>query len=291
MAKKSFFKVSLFVLIVISLGIKGIGKEEAPIATSAWALVPANIDGLSQDWTDVPLIPQKYGVNIAFKNDEKYLYVLFVFTDPKYLTSIEATGMTLYFDTQGTKKKDSGINFRKMYLTAEQFIAWMEKKEGPLTEEQKRLYRANKAYVMFYCGIIGKGSKEILKAEESERIMPAAFRIGTQQRTFVYEFAIPLKKETELAPGIGTQPGATIAIGFDWGGWSKELKEAVISGMSAAATRAQDQKASMDLKGEGGDPADAARMRMGDAPEMAAMRKRKPKQYDLWMSLKLAEKQ
>jgi hypothetical protein len=291
MPKKSFFKISFFALMVISLSVNGLSKEEIPVVTSAWASAPPRIDGLNQDWADVPLISQQYGVNIGFKNDEKYLYILFVFTDPKYLTSIESTGMTVYFNTEGVKKREHAINFRKMYLTSDQFINWMENNKGPLTEEQKKAYRANPSYVMFYCGIIGKGSKEITKAEESEKILPASFRIGSQQKTFIYEFAIPLEKATESAPGIGVQPGATLMLDFDWGGWSRELKEAVVSGLSAAATRAKDQRASDDLTGGGGDPSDVARMRMGDAPEMAAMRKRKPKQYDIWVNLKLAEKQ
>ncbi len=291
MAKKSSFKILFFVLIVISLSVNGFSKEEIPVVTSAWASAPPLIDGLNQDWADIQLISLQYGVNIGFKNDEKYLYILFVFTDPKYLTSIEATGMTVYINTEGVKKREHAINFRKLNLTADQFIKWMENNKGPLTEEQKKGYRAHQSYLMFYCGIIGKGSKEIVKAEESEKILPASFRMGSQQKAFIYEFAIPLEKATELAPGIGVQPGATLMLDFDWGGWSRELKEAAISGLSAAATRARDQRASSDLTGGGGDPSDVSRMRMGDAPEMAAMRKRKPKQYDIWVNLKLAEKQ
>jgi len=290
MREKSFFKISFLLLIIIFLSINSLGKEEVTLA-SLWASVPAQIDGLSQDWQDVPLISQKYGVNLGFKNDEKYLYILFVFTDPKYLSSVESTGMSIYFNPEAEKKKESGINFRRISLAADQFIAWMEEKQGPMTEEQKKAYRVHKSYLMFYCGILGKGFKQIMRADESEKILPAAFRIGGQQKTFIYEFAVPLEKATQLASGVGARPGETLTIGFDWGGWSKEIKQAVASRMGDEASKARDQRASDDHTGEGGGGQDARRMQMGDAPEMAAMRKMKPKQYDLWLNLKLAEKQ
>jgi len=49
-----------------------------------------------------------------------------------------------------------------------------------------------------------------------------------QEKMIIYEFAIPLKKMTEQASGIGTEPGKLIKVGFEWGGLTKEMKEARI---------------------------------------------------------------
>lgn len=289
MRKRQIFTVSLLVLMMSAFSLSGFGHAQA--TASDWAATPPKIDGLDKDWEGVTLIPQKYGVNLGFRNDENYLYILFQFTDPKYLTTVEATGMTVFFNTEGKKKKDHGINFRKMRLTADQFIAMMEQKQGPLPENQKANLRLNPFYWMFHYGIISKDSKELLTAEEHEDIMPAVFRSQVQQQTVIYEFAVPLERATEFAPGIGTRPGEEITVGFEWGGWIRELKEAVASGMGATGARARDQRASDDLKGEGGDPSDVRGMSIGDAPELAAMRKKQPPKYTFWVDIELAAKE
>ena len=47
-----------------------------------------------------------------------------------------------------------------------------------------------------------------------------------QEEKVIYEFAVPLKKVTEQAYGIGTEPGKIVKIGFEWGGLTEEQKKA-----------------------------------------------------------------
>lgn len=289
MFKRQLFQTSLIVLMAFAISLFCLGKDEA--IESNWADTPPKIDGLSQDWEGIPLVSQKHGVNLGFRNDEKYFYVLFVFTNPKYLTTVELTGMTLYFNPEGEQKKGRAINLRKIQLTADQFIAWMEKNKGPMSEEEKKKIKVHDAYWLFHCGIKKKDTEEIVTAEENARITPAVFRMERQQKTLIYEMAIPLEKATELAPGIGTKIGENLTVGFEWGGWTKELKQVVSSQMGAAGSRARDIKASDDLTGEGGDPRSVRGARMSDAPTLAAMRKRQPKKYLFWVDVKLVDKQ
>jgi hypothetical protein len=283
------FWLILFALAVGALGLAASGKD-TPIL-SQWTDTAPRIDGAADDWAGMELAPQALGVQVGFKNDEKYLYIHFLFTDPKALTSVEATGMTLYFDVQGKKSKDHGINFRRLQMTADEFIAFLEQKQGPLPEEQKKQYRANPRFSVFYYGMISKGVKNIQQAEEREGILPAVFRYGPQPgRTVVYEFAIPLARAAVLAPGIGSQPGQTVRIGFEWGGWSRALQQFSASQFGQMATAARADKPREDPTAEGGEPAAAAGMRMGDAPDIAAMRKMQPKKYDIWVDVNLAAK-
>lgn len=78
-------------------------------------------------------------VDYAFCNDGRNLCVLFMFKDPKFLSSIDATGITIYANTSGKKDKDSGIRFLKKVLTAEELIAWMESQGSTLPEEKKEV--------------------------------------------------------------------------------------------------------------------------------------------------------
>ena len=145
--------------------------------------------------------------------------------------------------------------------------------------------------MLFNCGIIKEGTEQILEADASKGIRPAVFRVQAQQKSLNYEIAVPLEKAAELAAGIGMQPNEKIAVGFEWGGWTREIKAAVAGQFGDSGARAQDQKSSDsmgELTGAGGDPRGLGGMRMGDSPEIAAMRKRQPKKYDFWVNIELA---
>jgi hypothetical protein len=138
--------------------------------------------------------------------------------------------------------------------------------------------------------MISKGVKHVQQADEREGILPAVFRYGQQGRTLVYEFAVPMARATDLAPGIGTEPGQTVKIGFEWGGWSRSLQQFSASQFNQMATAARADKPREDPTAEGGDPMAVSGMRMGDSPDIAAMRKMQPKKYDLWVDISLASK-
>lgn len=264
----------------------GLYAQDEPIAC-AWASTVPKIDGLKQDWEGVPLIPQKHDVQLGFMNDSRYLYILFVFTNPKNLSSLDQTGITLFYNPEGKKKKDFGINFRKIQVTADQLIAIMEQRQGPMSDQDKARYKTNPSYTLFHYGIISKGKNEVLNADEREGVLPALFRIGRDQAGLAYEFAVPLKKAKELAPGIGTEAGKAVILGFEWGGWSRQLQHEAATRMAAMGAQARDQRASDNLT-DGSDPGGVARMRETDAPEMAAMRKMQPKKYDFWVNVQLS---
>ena len=285
MRERYFFLVIMSVLSATAF--LGVSYAQDQALASSWASIVPKIDGLKQDWEGTTLIPQKYDVQLGFKNDSRYLYVFLVFTNPKNLSSIDQTGISLFYNPEGQKKKDFGINFRKIQVTADQLIAMMEQKQGPLTDQEKAKYKANPSYTVFHYGIIHKGKKEVLNADESEGILPAVFRINRDQAGLLYEFAVPLKKAKELAPGIGTEAGKTVILGFEWGGWSRQLQQSSASSMAAMGARARDERASDNLT-DGSDPGAVSGMRMGDAPEMAAMRKMQPKKYDFWVNVQLA---
>lgn len=287
--REKHFLVAVISALSVTAVLGGLYAQDTPTAC-AWASAVPKIDGLKQDWEGVPLIPQKHDVQLGLMNDSRYLYILFVFTSPKNLSSLDQTGITLYYNPQGQKKKDFGINFRKIQVTGDQLIAMMEQKQGPLSDQEKAKYKANPSYSVFHYGIISKGKKEVLNADESEGILPALFRINRDQTGLAYEFAVPLKKATELAPGIGTEPGETVILGFEWGGWSRQLQQVTAASMAARGAQARDQRASDNLT-DGSDPGGAGRMRETDAPEMAAMRKMQPKKYDFWVSVQLANMQ
>ncbi len=135
---KTSSKAGLIPIFALSLWVAGF-LSAAEIVQGKWAATPPDIDGQIEEWQGQAMAVQKsVGVEYAVRNDGANLYLLFVFKNPKYLSSIEMTGLTLYADTSGKKGKDYGVKFVKKTVNGAQLIDYMEKQGQPLAEERKR---------------------------------------------------------------------------------------------------------------------------------------------------------
>lgn len=227
MKKPIFLEILLLFFLILTLSLSGFSKEKT--ITSNWVTAPLAIDGSYDEWEDDALnFEKKVSVEYAFSNNGENLFVLFIFKDPKYLSTINATGMTLWFNTEGKKKKNYGITFIKKQVSADAFISILEQQKGPLSDEEKNNIRANPHYFIHNIKVISKKKESVSQASDSREIKQAVFRSVKQEKMIIYEFAIPLNKMTEQASGIGTEPGKLIKVGFEWGGLTKEMKEARI---------------------------------------------------------------
>jgi hypothetical protein len=137
-----------FGLLLAALAGQGFAKEKT--LESKWTGVPMMIDGLDSEWQGEALNTDDDGmVNYALRNDGAHLYLLFVIKDPRFLSSINATGLTVYLSPEGKKSKDHGLHFIRKPVPAEQLIASMERTGEVLTEEKKAEMRAKKFYLVF----------------------------------------------------------------------------------------------------------------------------------------------
>ena len=278
MKKTGLSETALLIFMILAVSIIGNAVEQK--VDSIWVAAPVKIDGSANDWAeDILAIEKKVKVDLAFKNDPEYLYVVFMFNDPKYLSSISFTGMTLWFNTEGEKKKDHGVKFIKKQVTADEYISMAEQQFGPIPDEKKSKIRENPNYVIDYAEAINKKSKSPSQAPEDAKIRPAIFRSGKQEKKMVYEFAIPLKRVTEQAPGIGTEPGKTIKVGFEWGGTTNEMMKQQLQQASSGAARARAGSATSGLKDERSG---------GSATETRIRRHIK---YSFWVDVQLAVNQ
>ncbi|MDH7513842.1 MAG: hypothetical protein QHH14_12920 [Clostridiales bacterium] len=244
------------------------------------ATQPAQIDGQDEEWNKEALYFEKSArVLCAFQNDEENLYVLLVFEEPKSLSSIEATGITLSFNAEGKKKKESGIHFFKKILSPEETIAELEKEGQILTEEQKQSIRAKAGAIVFVAEPVkGKGQPEEAEFGAPAGLRPA-FKTMSEGQRVVYEFRIPFAQSEHQPMGIGASPGQTIAVHFEWGGMTGEMRKA----MQARARR--ELGGGIDKEGGAGTVIVPGR-EGGGAPGSGAMPI--PKKYSFWVAVKLA---
>ena len=279
---KKILKTAVFSFMILSLLSVVIAKEKQ--FTSNWTTVPLKIDGMSADWGDDTLNHEKkVKVDFAFRNNSDYFYILFVFTDQKFLTSINQTGMTLYFNSEGKKKKDYGIRFYQKRISPDGYIAMLEKQSGPISEAEKTKIQANRVY-NFYAAVVVNKKGESLGSPETPPAKLASFRVKSTQSSVALEFAVPMERAAELIPGVGSAPGKIVKLGFEWGGMTKAVRDARLKGVSARGTQGRAGNATSSARGTRGSGS-------GVSANLSSIRGRSPKKYTFWVDVKLVEEQ
>lgn len=272
-----FFRRMGFIFMILAICFPLYPKEKQ--VTSQWALTPVIVDGSAEDWSDASFqFEKKVSVEYAFKNDGEHLFILFRFRDPRYLSTIKDTGMTIWFNLEGKKKKQYGISFTKKRVPAETFIAFIENQKGPLSEEEKSNIRANPFYFLHNVKVINKKEKSAPEPS-SQEIQPAVFRQGVKDREIIYEFSIPLRRAAAKAPGVGVETGKMVRVGFEWGGLTAQMKAARAARSQSAAGRPMNPAVSPQ----------SAMDRGTGATGFAGMRS--PKKYSFWVDVQVARSQ
>jgi hypothetical protein len=211
--------------LVLALGIlPGIGAAKTDQVKSRWQDAQLKIDGDMTDW-GVPSLTSEKAVKVdyAFYNDESNLCVLFIFKDQKYLSSIAQTGMTIWFNSEGKKKKTLGVRFRRKMIPAATVVALMEKKGGPLPAEKKKeiMSKPEQAIIQFMA--INK-DEEDLTVQFFKDMPEPELQVKALPGRLVYEFAFPIGSLSKL----GIAAGKTVTVGFDWGGSTQEMRKAMM---------------------------------------------------------------
>lgn len=290
MVKRRISSIILIALVTVVLAATGFAKDE-PV-DSRWATAPASIDGMNTEWGNVSLSTYKKAkVEYAFMNDQENLFILFVFKDPKFLSSINWTGLTVWISPQGEKEKDLGINFIKKQISADDYIAILEKQVGQtMPEDRKEQIRQNKAYYLFDQLLINKKAEGYSEEAEQPKCKGALFRNNVLEKAVIYECAISLPKLAEVAPGIALEPGKGLNLNFEWGGATKEYKEALASGLAQQDMSARAGGATGSLTDERGSGGGLGSVH-NERSKLARMRRQlqKVKQYDFWVELNLAQ--
>jgi hypothetical protein len=263
------------------------GFSSPPAVESQWVGGPVKIDGLDDDWKDARFaLDEGSKAEYALKNDGENLYVIFVFRSPLAATTIDFTGMKVYFDLDGKKKKELGLHFFKKDITGSQLIAAMEKRGEAPTEAQKAEILKGKGYYLFECEVLN-AKKVPVSSDAAVKTVPPTYRIGTRERILIYEFRIPLSR-TNQPGGLGATPGQTIGLGFEWGGVTKAIMKDTVGMRASMGSRA----AARDGGSEAGwrDPGDPGRVAesAGFIPPSEYNRDPRFKKHSFWVEVKLA---
>ncbi len=255
---------------------------------SSWEIAAVKFTSFNNDWIGEALnFKKNVKVNYAFKNDAENIYVLFIFKDSKYMSSIKNTGMTIWFNKEGKKKKKYGIRFKEKKISPYELFSFLEKQQGFIPEEKKNEIRSKPNYIMLSSEIINKNNKSKSPEEVNDKTRTAWFRMKEQQGMVVYEFSIPLEMASEIDQGIGIEPGKSIKVGFEWGGMTKEMqmamnRDAALANLPQTCTTSSSCEPSTDKKN--GNNKGSTTYDFG-----TRSRVRSPKKYCFWVNVLLAK--
>ncbi|MGB8953577.1 MAG: hypothetical protein WCC06_13045 [Candidatus Aminicenantales bacterium] len=270
----------LIVCILFSLPVPGFAKEKP--APSTWASLPVAIDASEEEWSEDSLIPEdSAGVDLAFRNDVHNLYLLFIIKDKTFLSTLEATGITIYFNPEGKKKKDRGLRFFKRIATADESILALERYGQTLSEEQKKEIKSKPNYVLYDCELIEKENVSAVEVPQGSPSPPPVFKYVRKGESTVFEFRIPLSREDQPS-GIGAAPGGLFKIGFEWGGLTKDMQTSRL----AKAYLEADRIAQRELRSGAGET-ESGRTDLTRTSQSQRQSTR-PKKYSFWLDVKLA---
>lgn len=207
-------RIAVFGPLLLFLGLVAPASESSHdlTARSVWAAKAMAIDRLASDWAEDPLaVHEKTKAAIAFRNDADALYILLTFRDPKFLSTLEKSGIKVYFN-----KKDRGIKFNRLMLTSDELIARRKSQGRKLSEEQIAAIKAQPFHTLLLYDIINKRDRELVAAAKPALLPDFSAVKGGDVWTF--EFKIPLARNENQPFGAGVEPGGNVKIGIEWGG-------------------------------------------------------------------------
>lgn len=287
MRSKIFVRIAFLAFLIATLCLNGLTKEKDPAINSIWSATPVHIDGLNKEWNNDSLgYWKRADISFGFANDANDLYIIFIFKNPRFLSSIRHTGFTVWFNVQGKEAKAYGVNFREKQVTADQLIARMEKEQGPLQEAQKQKIKQQSPSYFIYTGdLVDKKGEIVVKASLDEtKELPAFRSMPVKGVGIIHEFKIPLATLEEVSADYALEPGQSLKIGFEWGGFTKEVQDALAKEQADRNVAARERAAGADSVGqERRDGSEHDRF-----STMAQLRNRARK-YEFWTAVKLAQ--
>jgi len=284
--KRTTMTLMAALAVIAALSVPAAAADKA--VESMWASGPMTIDGIAQEWDEsTPIVDVGSKVEYALRNDGKNLYIIMVFRSPQPGTraavfpksTLDYTGMRVFFTTGPKKNKDFGVLFQKKMYTADALIASMEKQGRTLTEAQKAEIRQKETHIVF--------TEELIKPKKAAAAEPAAgeeppvFRTIEKGPLAVCEFRIPLGR-------IGAAPGQTVKLGFEWGGMTNQILRDMMAGRADQSVAAADRGVSAEggWRDSGGESGGEIRGMGGGVGEMG--RNPRYQKHSFWIDAKLA---
>jgi len=216
-----------------------------PSVSSSRAAAPPTLDGRADEWAGPARIADgKSGIEVAFQNDGRNLYLLFVARTPEAARAVEATGLTILGRPAAGRKPAKGVRLQTRYITPDGLIFWRESQGAIMTESEKAELRKTPRHPVHVAFAVEAKGSSYGPLRRQPGTDPPDFAASMPQDGAVYEVRVPLAS-AELVPGaIDGKPGAAVRVTIEWGG-------AVDTNMSTKSSRESPDSRSGYMSGTG----------------------------------------
>ncbi len=256
-------KSYILALMIVLLMMNGCGDKNYE---SRWTDIPVSVDGDNSDWSESSLTYfDKMQLVMGISNDEENLYVIYKFNDIALARRIQMRGVTLWFNADGKKNKNFGIQYY-----GDPSVNLMNPEQAGfsnLSDEQRAEFKTMPTDLLGMV-IVNDNSENIPLPTSNMNGISAMVR--QTDGIFTYEFKVPLTTSEGRPYAINAKPGQKISFGLELG--QPDMKE---------MQRMRSQMGGMD-PGNGGMQG-RGRAGGGMMPGMMNIQKK-----ELWLSLNLA---
>ncbi|MGB2905592.1 MAG: hypothetical protein WBB73_00725 [Candidatus Aminicenantaceae bacterium] len=278
---KTMYKKYLLVIFGLFVLVAFLGAAKEKTIMSQWNTGEMKIDGMLIDWPEVEsFVDSKTKADVGFVNDGTDLYIRVIFNDPKALSSIQYTGLKVWLNSGQKKAGKFGFHLMPKHVTALEMIALMEKEQGPLSDSQKSTVHQKAPFTIFEGKVIDKKGQNTALTPLGDGLRAANFRTFKSNGSLIYEIRVPfMVKELGMETSSAPLP---LLIGFEWGGMTKEMREAMMRQRSEQATSANQGTTRFETRGDDSDEAPV----VGDTNQAF---QRGSIKHTFWVSLMLAK--
>lgn len=228
-------------------------KKEADQVSVNWLGSPITIDGRFDDWDQVPTsrMHEDHAV-LKLANDSQYVCLYYVTDNLDWVRTIKMTGLTLYFNRDGSHDKEFFVRYRNgprvADLTTPGPALGTTGPDAMNPAMREQLLESERADRTEFTCFVRDWIVEKSIPTDGRQGPEAAY--GLHAGRYAYEFRIPLKPSESLYYGLGASPGTMLGMGAAWGGMPRPITDEPAPGSSEfGGTRGQGS-----TMGDFGDP-------------------------------------
>ena len=204
-----------FILFLLTFFLVGCSKLELD---SGWRERQITVDGRNDDWLGTMMYFEKEKVSLGLLNDENFMYICLIAEDQLIRNQVMRQGFTLWFDSDGGKKKTFGIKFPIGMQPGEMQERRMRPGGVPMKErrdeQDPERFRQTLRGQMAELEILGPGKDESIRMP-LEKAKGINVNVRVSSGMLVYEIKVPLERSEEYPYAVGAKAGSSVGIGLE----------------------------------------------------------------------------
>ena len=219
MRKILFLVIFTFSLVFIT----GCKKVEV---TNLWNENSIKIDGNGSDWKNVPLLmADDFNGALASMNDAENQYLILKINNQRIARRIQRMGLTIWFNSNGKKKKDFGIRYTGSELLVRSFRQQRNFEEQMRTSSRFETMREKMRDSLPEPGMLAVIQKGKISMQPETNPWGLSAASAENEGVYCYEFKIPLQFDKSVTDDQTTGVSDKIKVCLEIGGINDEMRD------------------------------------------------------------------